>query len=70
MKCFACNKPITTEAINPDTPSIDPKGFMVSTTRVIVEVDPECYKKVKAAKNGYQPPLGGPKLYLLGGTAK
>lgn len=31
-----------------------------------VYVGPECYRKIKAAGEiGYQPPLGGPKLYLF-----
>jgi hypothetical protein len=31
-----------------------------------VFVGSECYKKIKAAgKQGWQPPKGGPKLYLI-----
>lgn len=66
-KCFACDKPITAGVINPETLSIDPMGFMVDTRDdQTVEVGPECYKKVKAGgEAGYQPPKGGPKLYLI-----
>lgn len=29
-------------------------------------VGPECFKKIRAAgDDGYQPPLGGPRLYLI-----
>jgi hypothetical protein len=53
--------------MNPKTLQIEPKGFMVDIRDdQTVEVGPECYKKtLKAGENGYQPPLGGPKLYPM-----
>ena len=55
MKCFACDKPL---GFNP----------AVADTRddQYVNVGSECYKLIKqAGEVGYQPPLGGPKLYTL-----
>lgn len=53
-KCFACDRPVT-------------EGYLVGCAdEQDVGVGPECYAKIrKAGANGYQPPLGGPRLYLL-----
>jgi hypothetical protein len=53
-KCYACDKPLK-------------KEFLVDTRDAqTVYVGSECYKKIKiAGEAGYQPPKGGPKLYLL-----
>jgi len=54
-KCFACDRSL-------------PKHRKLVDTRdaQTVYVGPECYKKiVQAGAAGYQPPLGGPRLYLL-----
>ena len=54
-KCFACDKKLAAgkQPIRADTRD-DQR----------VWVGPECHRKiVKAGNNGYQPPLGGPKLY-------
>ena len=52
--CFACGKPITT------------KPYQVYTADPQMQyVGKRCFDKVKAAgKDGYQPSLGGPRLYL------
>lgn len=53
MKCFACDKPLKSEPHWADTRDDQ-----------IVPVGPCCFKKIKkAGETGYQPPLGGPKLY-------
>ena len=52
-KCFACNRVIKRIPIKADT-----------RDEQIVYVGPECHRKIiKAGEMGYQPPLGGPKLY-------
>lgn len=54
-KCFACNKPNVT------------LGCRIATTRdgQTVFVGRDCAKKIKAAgEAGYQPPTGGPLLWL------
>lgn len=54
--CFACNKLI--KAGNEKL--VDTKDAQ------LVFIGPECYKKVvKAGDKGYQPPLGGPRLFLI-----
>lgn len=55
IRCFACEKVIGDD------------GYIVGCKdEQTVSVGPECYRKVKAGQeNGYQPPLGGPRLYLL-----
>jgi hypothetical protein len=66
-KCFACDKTITAGVIDVETLSIKPQGIMVDTRDdQLVEIGPECYRRVRAAKDeGYQPPKGGPRLYLI-----
>lgn len=56
-KCFACGKPLRALL----TP------FEVDTRDgQTVFVGPECNRKVQSAgEAGYQPPLGGPRLYPL-----
>ena len=55
MKCFACNK------------SMKNRRYLVDTRDgQTCYVGSDCYKKVvSAGENGYQPPLGGPKLYEI-----
>ena len=54
-KCFACNRKL---GINP------PVADTRDDQRVFVGSD--CYLKIKkAGETGYQPPLGGPKLWTL-----
>jgi len=56
-KCFACDRPMKSRKFLIDTRD-DQDAF----------VGPECFKHiVKAGETGYQPPLGGPRLYLLAG---
>ena len=53
--CFACGRKLG-------------KSPKLADTRddQIVQVGNECYKLIKAAGNrGYQPPRGGPRLFLL-----
>lgn len=52
-KCYACGKPIKHA------------GYPVDTLdEQVVDVGPECFRKIKAAgAAGYQPPLGGPRLF-------
>lgn len=56
-KCFACGKAMRSW------------GTMVDTKEDQAPyVGPECAKKIKrAGPKGYQPPLGGPRLYVLSG---
>lgn len=52
-KCFACNKTLKSRPYPVDTRDDQ-----------VVMVGPECFKHIKkAGADGYQPPLGGPKLY-------
>jgi hypothetical protein len=53
-RCFACDK------------KLDSKPSLVDTRDgQLVYVGSECYKLVAAAgEQGYQPPKGGPRLYL------
>ncbi len=54
-KCFACDKPLGKNPKLVDTRD----GQMVF-------VGSDCARKVKeAGESGYQPPLGGPRLYLV-----
>lgn len=55
-RCFACDR------------KIGKRGPCDADTRddQIVYVGEECAKKIRAAGDaGYQPPLGGPKLYPM-----
>jgi hypothetical protein len=55
MKCFACGKSLG------KTPAL-----VTCADEQTAYVGRECYKLIKAAgKEGYQPPRGGPRLYLL-----
>ena len=56
IKCFCCDKKLTGK-----------KKYLVTTRdEQTVYVGPECFKKIqKNGNNGYQPPLGGPKLYPI-----
>lgn len=57
MKCFACGSLIWD----------DRWGYLVGCAdEQDVSVGHECYKKIrKAGWHGYQPPKGGPRLYIL-----
>jgi hypothetical protein len=58
-KCFACDKPMRSGQ------------YAVADTRddQLVWVGPDCLRKIKASgENGYQPPMGGPRLWLVSGT--
>lgn len=54
MKCFACDKKMKNK-----------KYLVRCIDEQTVFIGPECYNKVLRSDNGYQPPLGGPKLYLI-----
>ena len=55
-KCFACGKKFRTAA----------RWTVRCSDDQWVEVGPDCYRKVEAAGDaGYQPPLGGPRLFLI-----
>ena len=54
--CFACGKAITRF----------PPAIVDTRDGQTVYVGPECFQHVKRAGDvGYQPPLGGPRLWLL-----
>lgn len=54
LKCFACNR------------LIKQRRFLVRCAdEQTVFIGPECFKRVKASSNGYQPSLGGPRLFLI-----
>jgi hypothetical protein len=57
-QCYACDKVIRR------------RGYLVGCQDdQTVYVGPECFRHIKAAgANGYQPALGGPRLYLLAYT--
>jgi hypothetical protein len=53
--CFACGKPLTST-----------KRLVDTRDDQRVYVGPDCFAKVvKAAEVGYQPPKGGPRLWVL-----
>ncbi len=53
MKCFACDKPMKGKPHLADT-----------RDNQTVFVGPDCFSRIRAAgDDGYQPPLGGPKLF-------
>lgn len=55
-KCFACDKVMKNMKYLIQVAQDDQTAF----------VGPECFKKVvKAGKDGYQPPLGGPRLFEI-----
>lgn len=58
-RCFACNRPIRNRK---------EQFVMVKGESTTVPVGSDCYAKVRAcdADGGYQPPLGGPRLVLIG----
>jgi len=55
-RCFACDRPI-----------LNGNGYMVGCAdEQDVGVGEECFRKIRrAGDEGYQPPLGGPRLYCL-----
>lgn len=54
-KCFACGK------------KIKGSGYLIDTRdSQTAVVGPDCFKRIKSAGDvGYQPPLGGPRLYEI-----
>lgn len=53
--CFACGRPLNGLPLRADTRDDQ-----------VVYVGPDCFRKIQSAgPNGYQPPLGGPRLWLL-----
>lgn len=55
--CFACGKPMRHESHQHEVDTRDDQKVLVG---------PDCFKHVKrAGEAGYQPPTGGPRLYLL-----
>lgn len=56
-KCFACNKPLA-----------ERRGQAITSDGAqVVFVGTDCAMKiVKAGTKGYQPPKGGPRLYVIG----
>ena len=53
--CFACDKPLHGNPTLADT-----------RDGQTVYVGPECLRRIRAAgEAGYQPPRGGPRLYLI-----
>lgn len=58
--CYACDRPLKRNGDELEAYRVDTRDHQT------VFVGPECFRKIKAAGDaGYQPPLGGPKLYLL-----
>ena len=54
IKCFACDKPTSKPKI---VRCIDEQTVLVGS---------DCFKRIEASGSlGYQPPLGGPKLYCI-----
>jgi hypothetical protein len=55
MKCFACDKKMKNR-----------KYLIRCEDEQTAFVGPECYKYVeKSGECGYQPPLGGPRLFVI-----
>jgi hypothetical protein len=51
--CFACGRPGATRMVD-------------TRDDQIVRVGSDCYRKIESAgEKGYQPPRGGPRLYLM-----
>ena len=59
-KCYACDKILSGKTF-----------WAITRDGQKVHIGPVCFKKIKAAfPEGYQPTLGGPKLYLIAATEK
>lgn len=59
--CFACDRKLR--------PLRDGSrlGVVTADGAQLVYVGSECYRKIEAGwEQGYQPPKGGPRLYLIG----
>lgn len=57
MKCFACGKPLKDNS---------PRFLVDTRDGQFVYVGPDCHDKIVVAdEKGYQPPLGGPRLYSV-----
>lgn len=69
-RCFACDRKL---GKNPATVTTgetftDSDGV---TRQYVLVVGSECFKKIQAAGYpGWQPPTGGPRLYLLDGILR
>lgn len=56
-RCFACDKFMRSYQ----------NDVVITSDGQTVYAGPDCFKLIKKAKeHGYQPPKGGPKLYLIG----
>lgn len=56
-KCYACGRAFNGE---------QNRTLVTPADDQLVYVGPECHRKIKAAGvAGYQPPRGGPRLYLI-----
>ncbi len=59
-KCFACNRAFRRNAFGA---IVHPQAITIDGQRVAIGHD--CNKKIAASeREGYQPPLGGPRLWL------
>lgn len=54
-KCFACEKKL----------GKNPAKAITEDYAQIVAVGSECARKIYGSANGYQPPLGGPRLFPI-----
>jgi len=63
-KCFACDRPLGKPFTVTTNESFKDEDGEETYYRILV--GPECFKRImKAGDKGYQPPLGGPKLYPM-----
>lgn len=54
-RCFACDKPLRNRAF-----------LATCADEQTVYVGPDCFAYIRSAgRDGYQPPLGGPKLFEI-----
>lgn len=55
-RCFACNKALAHSSVH---------KVQVAGELTIVFVGPDCFERInRAGDEGYQPPLGGPRLHI------
>ncbi len=61
LKCFACGRKLPAS----------PYFCNTADGQKELRVGPDCWRRIKASgNNGYQPPKGGPRLYLPGNEPK